>query len=95
MHYKLTRTYLNEAVIVRSTGCDMKEVCSMYAKNSFYRVTRMRVICLPNAIQATPTLDFCFCAAEIGPYRSTMKTKNRGLVRHFIYIGYRANSKNM
>ena len=35
MHYK-TRTYLNEAVILRSTGCDMNEVWSMYAKISFW-----------------------------------------------------------
>jgi hypothetical protein len=39
MHYK-TRTYLNEAVIVRSTGCDMNEVWSMYAKISFSRLAR-------------------------------------------------------
>ena len=30
MHYK-TRTYLNEAVMVKSTGCEMNEVWSMYA----------------------------------------------------------------
>ena len=35
MHYK-TRTYLDEAVEVRSTGFDMNEVWSMYAKNSFW-----------------------------------------------------------
>ena len=35
MHYK-TRTYLDEAVEVRSTGFDMNEVWSMYAKISFW-----------------------------------------------------------
>ena len=35
MHYK-TRTYLNEAVMVKSTGCDMNEVWSMYAIFSFW-----------------------------------------------------------
>ena len=35
MHYK-TRTYLNEAVTVKSTGCDMNEVWSMYAIFSFW-----------------------------------------------------------
>jgi hypothetical protein len=44
MNYK-TRTYLNEAVIMRSTGCDMDEVWSMYAKMKFCRLTRRRVIC--------------------------------------------------
>ena len=48
MHYK-TRTYLNEAVIVRSTGCDMNEVWSMYAKMNFCRLTHGHVICfIPN-----------------------------------------------
>ena len=44
MHYK-TRTYLNEAVILRSTGCDMNEVWSMYATFGFCCVTRRDVIC--------------------------------------------------
>ena len=44
MHYK-TRTYLNEAVIVKSTGCDMNEVWSMYLKIEKCRVTRQHVIC--------------------------------------------------
>ena len=35
MHYK-TRTYLDKAIIVRSTGCDMNEVWSMYAKISLW-----------------------------------------------------------
>ena len=35
MHYK-TRTYLDEAVEVRSTGFDMNEVWSMYAKILFW-----------------------------------------------------------
>ena len=44
MHYK-TRTYLNEAVILRSTGCDMNEVWSMYATFDFCCVARRDVIC--------------------------------------------------
>ena len=43
MHYK-TRTYLYEAVIVKSTGCDMNEVWSMYAKISFCRLKRSRPV---------------------------------------------------
>jgi hypothetical protein len=45
MHYK-TRTYLNEAVVVRSTGCAINEVWSMYAKKLFARVKRRHVICM-------------------------------------------------
>ena len=44
MHYK-TRTYLNEAVILRSTGCDINEVWSMYATFSLSRVVYRPVIC--------------------------------------------------
>ena len=44
MNYK-TRTYLNKATIVRSMGCDMDEVWSMYAKIRIFCVTRKRVIC--------------------------------------------------
>ena len=50
MHYK-TRTYLDKAVIVRSTGCDMNEVWSMYATFGFCCVTRRPVICLGFAIR--------------------------------------------
>ena len=41
-----------------------------------------------SAIKAAPNLDFWFCAAETGPYRSTLETKNRDLVVHFIAISH-------
>ena len=43
---------------------------------------------VPNAINGAPDPDFWFCGAETGPYRSTLETKNRGLVGHFVAISY-------
>ena len=44
MYYK-TRTYLNDPVMVRSTGCDINEVWSTYASFSIFCLTRRPVIC--------------------------------------------------
>jgi hypothetical protein len=54
MHYK-TRTYLKEAVIVRSMGCAIDEVWSMYAKISFSRLKRRPVTCMQCKSQKSHT----------------------------------------
>jgi hypothetical protein len=43
MFYK-TRTYINEAVIVRSTGCDIDDIWPMYAVLSKSWLARRQVI---------------------------------------------------
>jgi hypothetical protein len=44
MFYK-TRTYLNKAIIVRSTGCDINDIWPMYVVCSKSCLARKQVIC--------------------------------------------------
>ena len=58
MHYK-TRTYLDEAVEVRSTGFDMNEVWSMYAKISFWSCGSLARDLHTNAVYLRKYYIFC------------------------------------
>jgi hypothetical protein len=67
-------------------GGRLRDMVSAGAGRRAIRSSRSKEV--PNAIKAAPNPDFCFCAAEKGPYQSILETKNRGLVRLFIAISH-------
>ena len=83
MHYK-TRTYLNEAVIVRSTGCDMNEVWSMYLKIEKCRVTRQHVICLAFGLLA-PLGATTMCLGPSGFLKKLKNKKQKKVIMPYTY----------
>ena len=72
----------------RCKGASRASISGILGQNTDKNASETPEKPVPNAINGAPDPDFWFCGAETGPYRSTLETKNRGLVGHFIAVSY-------